>query len=107
MFDWTGFKKSFKYGSSSLNSYGIITISTDKLMNIRNPDLIKTGPFERVYGKLKDSEYFFKVGVLPEEISKIEQHYRCKSLMFFTSFICSFDRLKVPNRNFDIDIKLP
>ena len=107
MLDWTSFKKSFKYGPCSFNSYGVITISTDKLMNVRDPNLIKTGPFKRVDGKLKNSEYLLKVSVLPKKISKIQQHNRRKGLVFFTSFIRSFYRLKVPNGYLNIDIQLP
>lgn len=107
MFDGTSFKKSFKYGSCSFNSYGIITISADKLMNVRDPNLIKTGPFKRIDSKLKNSEYLFKVSILPEKISKIKQHNRRKGLMLFTPFIRSFYRLKVTNGYLNIDIKLP
>lgn len=107
MFDWTSFKKPFKYGSCSFNSYGIITISTDKLMNVRDPNLIKTGPFKRIDSKLKNSEYLLKISILPKKISKVQQHNGRKSLMFFTSFIRSFYRLKVTNGYLNIDIKLP
>ena len=73
-------------------------------MNVRNPYFIKTWPFERVYGKLKDSENFFEISILPKEISKIQQHNRGKSLMLFTPLISSFNRLKVTNRYLNINI---
>lgn len=107
MFNGTGFQQSFKDRSCSFNSNRIITISTDKLVNIRNPDLIKTWPFEWVNSKLKYSENFLKVSILPKEVSQIQQHNRSKSLMLFTPFISSFDSLKVSNRYFNINIKLP
>jgi len=64
-------------------------------MNIRDPNLVKAGPFERINGKLKDSEYFFKVGILPEKVCKVEQHNWCKSFVLFASFIRSFDSLEI------------
>jgi hypothetical protein len=62
---WTWLQQSLKHRSCSLHSDCIISIPTNKLTYIGYPNFIQTGPFERVYRKLKHPKRFLEISVLP------------------------------------------
>lgn len=62
---WNIFQKFFKHRSSPLNSSSWNWMTSNKLCYIGKPNLIKTRPFKVRKGKLKYSECFFKVKIIP------------------------------------------
>lgn len=76
-------------------------------MDVGYPDVEQARPCKVRNRKLKHSERFLKIGVLPQKVSKVNEHNRSHAALISTLLIGQLQAFEGAEHHLQVCIKLP